>query len=265
MPRIANRTNCRFSHEDPDDPHKSFVLSRFCAGFPLINHIMRSTGYIPELEEFDLTIRECLEGIFGRLSDESYGQVSSPIRHGGFGIRRCAIHASAALVSAMLDSAPMAHHIANPEMLTPIGELLRPMLERDPHYATSPIGPLVDRKLQAVENDPTVPVARKVQHSLGQAIELRRHEDTIARLAAAGHADDVSRLQLASTPNTAGWLLVVPGTANGECHVLGAPPWLTGPEFHVCTAHRRSELAIISLVRYVHYVSHCDLSPPFVK
>ena len=66
MPRIANRTNCRFSHEDPDDPHKSFVLSRFCAGFPLINHIMRSTGYIPELEEFDLTIRECLEGIFLR-------------------------------------------------------------------------------------------------------------------------------------------------------------------------------------------------------
>jgi len=216
------------------DPHKAFILSRFTAGFALVNHVMRAVGFVSELECFDASMRANMERLVGRMSDVSWAQFSLPISLGGFGIRTCAPHATAAAVSAMLDSVSQAHLLADRDMLASPTAMLQPLLDRDPLYATSPTRDAVASYLLNVETRPGEPVPRKVQKTLGRAIEQHRLGVLLDTLRATDGAEgDVARIQLACSPNTGGWLVAVPDNANGDTRVLHQSPWLSPPEFTV--------------------------------
>ena len=88
-----------------DNPQVSLQLLRHCASFTKLVHNMRTTPaglYSAALVAFDGKVRACLESIgCFPVPDRIWQQATLGVKHGGLGLRQCAVHATAAYLASV--------------------------------------------------------------------------------------------------------------------------------------------------------------------
>ena len=88
-----------------DNPRVSLQLLRHCACFTKLVHNMRTTPaglHSAALVAFDGKVRACLESIgCFPVPDRTWHQATLGVKHGGLGLRQCAVHATAAYLASV--------------------------------------------------------------------------------------------------------------------------------------------------------------------
>ncbi|CAL1143640.1 unnamed protein product [Cladocopium goreaui] len=88
-----------------DNPQVSLQLLRHCASFTKLVHNMRTTPaglHSAALVAFDGKVRACLESIgCFPVPDRIWQQATLGVKHGGLGLRQCAVHATAAYLASV--------------------------------------------------------------------------------------------------------------------------------------------------------------------
>ncbi|CAL1154289.1 unnamed protein product [Cladocopium goreaui] len=88
-----------------DNPQVSLQLLRHCASFTKLVHNMRTTPaglHSAALAAFDGKARACLESIgCFPVPDRIWQQATLGVKHGGLGLRQCAVHATAAYLASV--------------------------------------------------------------------------------------------------------------------------------------------------------------------
>ncbi|KAJ9471747.1 hypothetical protein DIPPA_19323 [Diplonema papillatum] len=86
------------------DAHVALTLTKFCAGFVGVVHLMRATGSVFDFAGVDRATQSCLATITGIQTDEAaWTQASLPVRMGGLGLHSCADVTGIAHIAAALD------------------------------------------------------------------------------------------------------------------------------------------------------------------
>ncbi|KAJ9449920.1 hypothetical protein DIPPA_21074 [Diplonema papillatum] len=86
------------------DAHVALTLTKFCAGFVGVVHLMRATGSVFDFAGVDRATQSCLATNTGIQTDEAaWTQASLPVRMGGLGLHSCADVTGIAHIAAALD------------------------------------------------------------------------------------------------------------------------------------------------------------------
>ncbi|KAJ9463763.1 hypothetical protein DIPPA_07752 [Diplonema papillatum] len=100
------------------DAHVALTLTKFCAGFVGVVHLMRATGPVFDYAGIDRVTQSCLATITGiETDDASWTQASLPVRMGGLGLHSCADVSGIAHIAAALDGGPHLPALVAPALL----------------------------------------------------------------------------------------------------------------------------------------------------
>jgi hypothetical protein len=242
--------------------HTAFALIRDCGAAQLMGFVARMLGPHRVLGHLDAVTRTVLSrAFFGggdcEFADAEWAQVTTPLRHGGCGIRVNARHAAIAHVACFALAQEVARSVcrvppaeAAPEPLADVGgvvvipatpppplELPESVLEcrACPYVAEFPsVQALFLRFATTGKLDRTAlpEDLRKAtaQHAISRLLEAARAEKMSRAVAAKGR-EEAARIVSVTAPHSGAWLYGVAGVAEPTA-------WMSDAEFTVALRYR---------------------------
>ena len=203
------------------DPHVGYVLLRFCAGFSLLVHLMRSCPPLLDvLQAYDTCVASATISVIGFHTP----WIPKPSRLGGGGMRDTALHAHAAYIAASGASSSIASLFCPSQLPLPQDPLLPTVLAS---LSAAPFScSIAELAVEYLASGGTF--GDKQQRTWAAVIE----ETHVAALTLGMSDVDRARVSSSAGPNASAWL----GMPIDDR--MTAPKWLTSTEFIACIRFR---------------------------
>jgi hypothetical protein len=213
---------CNFVAELSDDPHAAYALLKYCSSFCLTVFYARTSGLAPAYAKLDEAVRACFSRLVvavdaGTIDDV---QLSLPLRHAGFGLRRSADFAALGFLCSSAASMSLFAHMGTIPLEDEVPLLQARQCSR---LATFPA-------VQAKALDYSAAggaFGDKKQRDLSQEIDDCVSARLVAHYESAGDIRSLARLSSCSAKGASAWLAMT-FVAHADFN-----PWLSSSQFVV--------------------------------